>query len=58
VPTAWSPDGLVEGLESPSHRWLLGVQWHPERDEVKDAFQALFHDFVRAAAVQAPAAGD
>lgn len=57
VPTAWSPDGLVEGLESPSHRWLLGVQWHPERDEVKDAFQALFHDFVRAATVQAPAAG-
>ena len=50
VPTAYSPDGLVEGLESPAHRWVVGVQWHPERDEVKDAFQALFADFIGAAA--------
>ena len=50
VPTAYSPDGLVEGLESPSHRWVVGVQWHPERDEVKDAFRALFTDFIGAAA--------
>jgi putative glutamine amidotransferase len=57
VPTAWSPDGLVEGLESPAHRWLLGVQWHPERDEVKDAFRVLFDDFVRAAAARAAATG-
>jgi putative glutamine amidotransferase len=26
----WSPDGLVEGLESPAHRFVVGVQWHPE----------------------------
>ncbi len=57
VPTAWSSDGLVEGLESLSHRWLLGVQWHPERDEVKDIFQALFDDFVRAAAARAAVTG-
>ena len=53
VPSAWSPDGLVEGLESPTHHWVLGVQWHPERDEVIDAFRALFDDFIRAAAVPA-----
>jgi putative glutamine amidotransferase len=28
--TAWVDD-LVEALESPSHRWVVGVQWHPER---------------------------
>jgi putative glutamine amidotransferase len=27
---AWSPDGVVEGLESPDHRWLVCVQYHPE----------------------------
>ncbi|MEJ2186314.1 MAG: gamma-glutamyl-gamma-aminobutyrate hydrolase family protein [Gemmatimonadota bacterium] len=24
-------DGLVEGLESTEHGWLVAVQWHPER---------------------------
>jgi putative glutamine amidotransferase len=32
--TAVSPDGIVEGLESASHRWVVGVQWHPERPEL------------------------
>ncbi len=31
--TAVSDDGLVEGVESPSHRWVVGVQWHLERLE-------------------------
>jgi len=31
--TAWSDDGLVEGLQSDAHRWVVGVQWHPERLE-------------------------
>jgi putative glutamine amidotransferase len=30
---AVSDDGLVEGVESESHTWVVGVQWHPERDE-------------------------
>lgn len=30
VPTAWSPDGLVEAVEVNGHPFLLGVQWHPE----------------------------
>lgn len=28
--TAWAPDDLCEGLESPDHHFLLAVQWHPE----------------------------
>lgn len=26
-----APDGLVEAVEDPDYGWLLGVQWHPER---------------------------
>lgn len=25
-----APDGVVEALESPEHRYVLSVQWHPE----------------------------
>ena len=27
---AWAPDGVVEGVESVDHPWLLAVQFHPE----------------------------
>lgn len=36
-------DGLVEGLESPEHSWVIGLQCHPERpDEVPRLFANLF----------------
>ena len=39
-------DGLVEGLESPDHRWVIGLQCHPERqDEVPKLFANLFTAF-------------
>lgn len=47
---ARAEDGGVEALEGRRQRWLLGVQWHPERAETGDAFVALFTDFVRATA--------
>ena len=25
-----APDGVIEAIESPKHRFCLGVQWHPE----------------------------
>ncbi len=28
--SALAPDGIVEAIESPAHRFFLGVQWHPE----------------------------
>jgi gamma-glutamyl-gamma-aminobutyrate hydrolase PuuD len=31
--TAVTDDGLVEGVIDPSKRWVVGVQWHPERLE-------------------------
>jgi putative glutamine amidotransferase len=30
VVTARALDGIIEGLESPTHPFCLGVQWHPE----------------------------
>jgi gamma-glutamyl-gamma-aminobutyrate hydrolase PuuD len=33
VATGVTDDGLVEAVESSNHAWVVGVQWHPERDE-------------------------
>jgi len=51
---ARSPDGLVEGVESLAHRWVVGVQWHPERLEpcqrgFADTSALLFQELVRQA---------
>lgn len=36
-------DGLIEGLESPEHTWVIGLQCHPERqEEVPNLFNNLF----------------
>lgn len=45
--TAYSvEDGYIEGLESPEHSWVIGVQCHPERqDEVPASFANLFRAF-------------
>jgi putative glutamine amidotransferase len=49
--TAWSPDGLVEGVEDVrDDRWAVGVQWHPEIDWQGDELSVrLFGGFVEAA---------
>lgn len=40
-------DGLVEAFESKTHRWVLGVQWHPERTaEVDEKAANIFDAFV------------
>ena len=49
VVTARAPDGVIEGLELPAQRWVLAVQWHPERDEVAERFRPLFSAFIAAA---------
>jgi putative glutamine amidotransferase len=49
--TAYSvDDGIIEGLESPAHDWVIGVQCHPERKrEVPGSFRRLFQAFVERA---------
>jgi putative glutamine amidotransferase len=57
--TARADDGLIEGVESRDHRWVVGVQWHPERHEARaqstDPNIRLFNAF--AEAVREGAAG-
>lgn len=41
---------LVEAYESPSHRWVVGVQWHPERIQdfaAPDGHRRLWDDFMK-----------
>lgn len=46
--TARSDDRLIEGYDSDSHRWVVGVQWHPERPEMRPDADPLFRAFVEA----------
>lgn len=52
-----APDGIIEAVERPGSRWVLGLQWHPEmmfraHDEHLRPFAALI-----AAATTAPREG-
>ena len=47
--TAYAPDGLVEGIELPDHRFALAVQWHPEWMAKHEEMRRLFQKFVQAA---------
>jgi putative glutamine amidotransferase len=48
IVSARSPvDSIIEGLESPTHRFVLGVQWHPEDFVGRSrAFEPLFEGFL------------
>ena len=40
-------DGIIEALESPDHRWVVGVQFQPERrGELPPHFDRLFQSLV------------
>jgi gamma-glutamyl-gamma-aminobutyrate hydrolase PuuD len=41
VEAAWADDGTVEAVEDPSHRFAVGVLWHPEAGEDDTLFAAL-----------------
>jgi putative glutamine amidotransferase len=48
VASAWSvSDGVIEGIEAPSRRFVVGVQWHPESFWNRTpGFQGLFEAVV------------
>jgi len=59
--SAWSADGVIEALEpAPDSAWarscrfLLGVQWHPERMQDHTPQRRLFCSFIEAAAGRRP----
>lgn len=46
---ASADDGIIEGIESAAHRFVVGVQWHPEFLVQRDAAQRkIFAAFVQA----------
>ena len=50
VMSALAPDGVIEAIESPTHAFLLGVQWHPEFLYERYRFhRKLFDAFLSAA---------
>lgn len=46
--SAWTSDGVIEAIESPTRKFVLGVQWHPEATAASgDIYsQRLFRKFV------------
>ncbi len=42
-------DGTIEAIEGTGPRWLVAVQWHPERTPDSPASQKLFASFIEAA---------
>ncbi len=53
--TALAPDGLVEAIEVQDSRFIVGVQWHPERQQdsyIYDLSNSLFEVFVEASRQQ------
>jgi len=48
--TSRADDGIIESVEMPDRRFIVGVQWHPEEMSAGRAdMQALFNTFVSAA---------
>jgi putative glutamine amidotransferase len=47
--TAWAPDGIIEAIETTlEDRFVLGVQWHPEKQAGQPANKAIFDALVAA----------
>lgn len=44
---AFAPDGIIEAFYSLNHRFILGVQWHPERMR-NEISGAVFTSFIEA----------
>jgi putative glutamine amidotransferase len=50
IASAVAPDGVIEAIEHPTHRFFLGLQWHPEfLFDRHPTHRRLFQAFLRAA---------
>ena len=49
VVNAVAPDGVIEGIEDPRKRFVVGVEWHPEYS-ISPGDDRIFDAFIRAAA--------
>lgn len=49
--TAIATDGIIEAIEDETHRFFVGVQWHPEDMPGEQSASALFRHFIGVARV-------
>jgi putative glutamine amidotransferase len=49
IVNALAPDGVIEGIEDPRRRFVIGVEWHPEYS-ISPGDDRIFDAFIRAAA--------
>lgn len=49
VVCGWADDGVVEAIESRDHRFVLGLQFHPELMVEEPIWDRLFREFVESA---------
>ncbi|MEA3500394.1 MAG: gamma-glutamyl-gamma-aminobutyrate hydrolase family protein [Candidatus Marinimicrobia bacterium] len=45
--TAMTDDGIVEAIEGINERFLLGLQWHPERSDDEEQRKIIFNRFIK-----------
>lgn len=46
--SAYSPDGLIEAIEYPNKKFVLGLQWHPESMLSYDSYaNEIFKSFIK-----------
>lgn len=45
--TSFAEDGIIESIESKNHRFIIGIQWHPERMQDSKPQIALFNEIVK-----------
>ncbi|MFO0809708.1 MAG: type 1 glutamine amidotransferase [Gemmataceae bacterium] len=46
VPSAYAPDGVIEGIEGANGQYLVAVQWHPEELTHQPGMRRLFTEFL------------
>lgn len=50
VASAWAEDDVIEAIELPDHKFVIGVQSHPEslEESIEQRWRKLFEAFVQA----------
>nr|CDI29536.1 Putative glutamine amidotransferasec [Rickettsia monacensis IrR/Munich] len=51
IVSAKAEDGIIEAIESTKHKFVIGVQWHPEYLNDNGVNLELFKELVKASTV-------
>ena len=50
IVSATAPDGIIEAIESTRHKFVMGVEWHPEYMDDNGLDENIFTSFIKACA--------